>query len=87
MSEVFIYYLCIVNIIAFILFGVDKQRAIHKCWRIPEFVLLMVALAGGAAGSLIGMITFRHKIRHVKFLVFVPLFLLIHIALIVVRIV
>ena len=55
-----IYYIC-VNIIAFILYGLDKKYAREGRWRIPEKTLLGIAMIGGAAGAWIGMQTFRHK--------------------------
>ena len=55
-----IYYIC-VNIIAFILYGLDKKYAREGRWRIPEKTLLGIAMIGGAAGAWIGMQTFRHS--------------------------
>ena len=43
-----IYYIC-VNVIAFILYGLDKKYAREGRWRIPEKTLLGIALIGGAA--------------------------------------
>lgn len=68
------YYFCI-NIITFILYGIDKRRAVLHNWRISELSLLMFSLLGGSMGALIGMQFFRHKTRHIKFLVLNPLFL------------
>ena len=73
--------LAAVNLFAFLLYGFDKVKAKRGAWRIPEATLLLVALLGGSLGALLGMEVFRHKTRHVKFRVLVPLFLLAHIAL------
>ncbi|MDD4850446.1 MAG: DUF1294 domain-containing protein [Gemmiger sp.] len=68
-------YLLAINVVAFILYGADKQRAKQGAWRIPERVLLGVAALGGSVGALGGMYTFRHKTRHPKFTLGVPLLL------------
>lgn len=74
-------YLFIINAIGFLIMHADKRRAKKKVWRIPETTLMTVAAAGGSLGSLIGMYTFRHKTRHPKFTIGVPLFLAVHIIL------
>lgn len=77
-----IYYIC-VNVIAFILYGLDKKYAREGRWRIPEKTLLGIALIGGAAGAWIGMQTFRHKTKHMSFRMLVPLFAVVHMWMIV----
>ena len=69
------------NLLAFALYGVDKLKAKKGAWRIPEATLLLVAFLGGSLGALLGMELFRHKTRHAKFRILVPLFLILHIAL------
>ena len=56
-------YLIIINILSFILYGIDKYKAIHNMWRIPEIVLLSISLFGGGIGSILGMYAFRHKTK------------------------
>lgn len=73
--------LAAVNLLAFVLYGVDKLKAKKGAWRIPEATLLLVAFLGGSLGALLGMEVFRHKTKHAKFRVLVPLFLTLHIAL------
>ena len=77
-----INYIC-VNVIAFILYGLDKKYAREGRWRIPEKTLLGIALIGGAAGAWIGMQTFRHKTKHMSFRMLVPLFAVVHMWMIV----
>lgn len=60
-------YLVCVNAITLVLFGIDKLRAVQDRWRIREAVLLGFSLAGGSVGGLLGMATFRHKIRSPQF--------------------
>ena len=63
---------------AFVLYGIDKKRAKRKQWRVPEATLLLIAFLGGAPGAFLGMQIFRHKTKHLKFTLLVPLFLLLH---------
>ena len=75
-----LYYLLAVNLLTFILYGVDKWRAHHKKWRIPETSLLLLAFLGGAPAALLAMHLFHHKTLHKKFRFGVPLILLLQIA-------
>ena len=63
LENILVVYLVFVNIAAFGMYGIDKQKAIRKQWRIPEAQLLAVAAIGGSAGALLGMQFFHHKIR------------------------
>ena len=74
-------YLIIVNAAAFLLMLADKQKAKRGLWRIPESTLMGVAIIGGSVGALAGMYTFRHKTRHLKFVLGVPLIFAIQILL------
>lgn len=80
---VLIYYLLIINVLAFFLYGVDKKRAMRKEYRIKESVLLWMARFGGGVGSWLGIKTFRHKTKHTKFRIIVPLWIVIWVAAIV----
>ncbi len=60
-------YLIIINIISFVIYGVDKYFAINNKYRISENLLLFLGFVGGVLGSILGMIVFRHKIRKIKF--------------------
>jgi uncharacterized membrane protein YsdA (DUF1294 family) len=70
---VVIAYCVLVSALGFITMGIDKQKARRNAWRIPERTLLLIAFLGGGPGSLIGMYTFRHKTKHTKFVILVPL--------------
>lgn len=74
-------YLLIINAIAFFLMLADKQKAKKKKWRIPEATLIGVAVIGGSVGALAGMYTFRHKTKHPKFTIGVPVILALQIVL------
>ena len=73
--KILIVYLLIVNAIGFVLMLVDKIKAKKNLWRIPEATLFFVAVIGGSIGSILGMYTFRHKTKHIKFIVGMPLIL------------
>ena len=76
-------YLLIINLIAFALYGIDKNRAIRNEFRISERVLLWIARLGGAIGSWLGLKLFRHKTKHTKFRFIVPLWIVIWIVAVV----
>lgn len=80
--EVMAIYLIIINIIGLVLMGIDKSRAKRRAFRIPEATLFSVAIFGGSVGSILGMYLFRHKTRHLKFTIGMPIILLIQIALV-----
>ncbi len=80
MTKLILLYLFIINAIGFVLMLADKQKAKRNLWRIPEATLMGVAAIGGSVGSLIGMYTFRHKTRHLKFTLGIPLILAVQVA-------
>ncbi len=77
---IFLLLFALANGMSFLLFGLDKRFAIRRQWRIPERHLLTVAACFGAVGAFLGMQIFRHKTKHVKFTVTVPLLLILQIA-------
>ena len=76
MNEYF-YYLFIINLLGIVFYGFDKLLAFLKKNRISENWLFLVSVVGGALGCIIGMFIFRHKIRKPKYLIVVPLSLII----------
>lgn len=75
MDTIFLLYLFLINALGFALMLIDKYKAKKKLWRIPEATLMSVAALGGSVGSLIGMYTVRHKTRHPKFTIGIPVIL------------
>lgn len=69
---------CLISLAAF---GLDKRLAVSKRRRIPESALIFLTVAGGAVGSALGMLLFRHKTRHAKFTVAVTVFLVLQLFL------
>jgi uncharacterized membrane protein YsdA (DUF1294 family) len=77
-----LYYLIAINIVTFIVYGIDKVKAMKGKWRISEATLLILAAIGGSIGALLGMKIWHHKTMHKKFKYGLPLILLVQIALI-----
>lgn len=83
MLKFIIIYLLTINLFGFLIMLIDKQRAVHKEWRIPEKTLLGISILGGSIGMLFGMSSFRHKTKHKKFTMGVPFILIMQVFLII----
>ena len=79
--KLLLIYLLTVNALGFILMLADKVKAKKKRWRIPEATLFLVAAIGGSIGSLVGMYTFRHKTKHLSFVLGMPLILAVQVVI------
>jgi len=75
-GDIFVPYIVIINIIGFFTMLIDKRLAISGKRRISEKTLLIIAAIGGSLGSYAGMYLFRHKTKHKKFTVTVPVFMI-----------
>lgn len=82
MTEVVLIYLLTINALGFLLMTVDKYKARKNLWRIPESTLMTIALIGGSIGSLMGMYTVRHKTKHLKFTLGIPVILVLQIVVV-----
>ena len=71
-----IYYLITINIITFIIYGIDKYKSIKHKYRISENTLIILSILGGPLGAFFGMIIFHHKTKKKKFTVLIPIILL-----------
>lgn len=56
-------YFTAINLLTFIVWGIDKKKAAAGQWRVPEKTLFLLIAAGGGLGALAGMLLFRHKTR------------------------
>ena len=74
-------YLATVNLALFCVMGVDKRRARRHRWRVRESTLFTLCLLGGSLGGVLGMLAFRHKTRHWRFVLGFPAILLLHLVL------
>ena len=72
-------YLVIINAAGFLIMLIDKRKAHKNLWRIPERSLMSIAVSGGSIGVLFGMYAFRHKTKHLKFTIGVPVILTVQI--------
>ena len=66
-------WLLVINVVSFAMFGMDKWKAKHKKYRIPESTLLLLAVLGGSVGAVCGMDILRHKTLHKKYSQGLPL--------------
>ena len=82
MNEVLLYYLTGINILTFLIYGIDKWKAKKGKWRISEAALLTLAFIGGSIGAWLGMKVWHHKTMHKKFKYGVPLILIAQIAIV-----
>jgi len=71
--ELFLLFLVGMNVITFLLYVMDKRRALKNKWRIRESILIFFTLAGGAFGALLAMRIVRHKTKKITFKIFVVL--------------
>ena len=71
-----IYYLLAINLITFIIYGIDKYKSIKHKYRISEATLIILAIIGGSIGAFFGMIIFHHKTKKKKFIILIPIILL-----------
>ena len=83
MTEALLYYLIGVNVLTFLVFGIDKLKAKKGKWRISEATLLMLAIIGGSIGAWLGMKVWHHKTMHRKFKYGIPLILVLQMALLI----
>ena len=81
-ANALLYYLIVITIVTFLVYGIDKWKAKQGSWRISEATLLILAVIGGSIGALFGMKVWHHKTMHKKFKYGLPLILLVQIALI-----
>ena len=78
-----LFFIYIMSLLTFAMYGLDKHLAVYNKTRIPEFILLLFAFLGGAFGALCGMILFKHKTLHKMFLICVPIFLFLQLILVI----
>jgi uncharacterized membrane protein YsdA (DUF1294 family) len=82
MTQTIVYILIVINVLTFVVYGIDKWKAKQGSGRISEATLLMLAVIGGSIGALLGMKVWHHKTMHKKFKYGLPLIVLAQVALI-----
>ncbi len=64
MTQTIVYILIVINVLTFVIYGIDKWKAKQGSWRISEATLLTLAVLGGSIGALLGMQVWHHKTMH-----------------------
>jgi uncharacterized membrane protein YsdA (DUF1294 family) len=77
--KLLLIWLIFINIITYIIYAIDKYKSMHHKWRIRESTLILLAVIGGSVGALLAMYTVRHKTKHNKFRIGVPVILAVQI--------
>ncbi len=80
---ILVIYLVIINLVLFVTMAVDKQKAKRDKRRVPEATLFLMALIGGSIGGIAGMYCFRHKTKHMSFVIGFPAILILELALVI----
>ena len=80
--KIVLIYLVAINVVTFVVYGIDKYKAVHSKWRIPESTLIGLAVIGGSVGAWLGMKFWHHKTLHAKFRFGIPIILIAQVALV-----
>ena len=78
-----IVYIIILNILGYLIMYIDKRRAKKQQWRISEQTIFLITFLGGGIGTTLGMYTFRHKTKKIKFIIGLPLITIIELVVII----
>lgn len=81
MWKIFAIFILFMTVVTFIVFGIDKWKAAHERWRVPESTLFLLAAFGGSLGALLGMQVWRHKTQHWTFRLGIPLIFVLQVGL------
>ena len=72
LANIGIVYLFVISLVAIGFTIYDKRAARKGAWRVKESTLLMISLFGGSAAMLAVMLAARHKTKHLKFMLGIP---------------
>lgn len=75
-------YIFLISLVAVIITVADKTAAKKGKWRVPEATLMLIGLFGGALPMFVTMKTIRHKTKHMKFMIGLPMEIALHAAII-----
>ena len=81
--HIVLFHLAIINMVTFLMYGIDKWKAKRNKWRVSEAALIWMAVFGGSIGAWLGMKAWHHKTQHKKFQYGIPLILLAQIAFVI----
>ena len=80
MNFLITYYILGINVITFVIYGIDKLKAKKGQWRTPEASLLGLVIIGGGIGAYLGIKVWHHKTLHKKFKYGIPAIIILQIA-------
>lgn len=80
-SKFVLIYIAVISLVAVVITIADKLKAKRDAWRIPEATLMLIGLFGGALPMYVTMKTIRHKTKHKKFMIGLPLEIALHAAI------
>lgn len=78
-----IIHLCIISLISIFVTVSDKIKAKRGKWRIPEAVLMLLSVLGGSFAMYLTMQLIRHKTKHKKFMVGIPIIMVFQLILLI----
>ncbi len=78
----FLIYFLVISLISVIVCCYDKIAARYNKRRIRERTLIILSLIGGAVAMFSTMRIIRHKTKHTKFMLGLPLIILLQIAIV-----
>lgn len=81
METSILFYLFVMNLAGLLAMGIDKRRAVKHQYRIPEKTLFGISIVGGSIGAWAGMYLFRHKTKHLQFVIGIPAILFLQVIL------
>ncbi|MCM3739896.1 DUF1294 domain-containing protein [Oceanobacillus luteolus] len=76
MNDSILLFVIAVNVFTLFLMRIDKQKAIKGQYRIPERTFFLLSFLGGAIGTFLGMKLFRHKTKHKRFTIGIPVLII-----------
>lgn len=79
MLPIIFYCFLALNLLTFIIYGIDKLKAKNAKWRISEATLILLAIIGGSIGAWLGLQVWRHKTQHKKFYIGIPVILILQV--------
>lgn len=79
MLPIIFYCFLALNLLTFIIYGIDKLKAKNAKWRISESTLIFFAIIGGSIGAWLGLQVWRHKTQHKKFYIGIPVILILQV--------
>lgn len=67
---------CVTSLVSIFVTIHDKRMAKRGGWRVPEATLLILSALGGSVAMLITMLLIRHKTKHIKFMLGIPIIII-----------